>query len=219
MELGVTEKKGEALKIGYVDDDQTEIDSFCRFARDYFEVETFKPTRNTKIIKIVDWVKETKISAIIVDYDLKEKDSIQFNGNEIVEKLQQEFFNFPSFILTSYEEKAVNGTKDSDIIFDKGTSYKNDKADILRKRIKNKIIVYRKALIDAENEYSDLIKKKNKMSLREEDKLLKLDSFIERSKGTKGYIPELVKTNSNYKKLSELVNKADKIISEIKKRC
>lgn len=215
----MAEEKEALLKIGYVDDEPAEIDGFCRFANNFFDVETFQPTRNTKIKKIIDWVKETKISAIIVDYDLKEKDSIDFNGNEIIEKLQEEFLNFPSFILTSYEERAVNGTKDSDLIFDKDTAYNKDKVDILRNRIRNKIIVHREALINAEKKYSDLIKKKNKMTLREEDKLLELDSFIEKSKGKKGYIPELVKTNSNYKKLNELVNKADKIIAEIKKKC
>ena len=56
------------------------------------------------------------------------------------------------------------------------------------------------------------------MTLKEEDKLLGLDCFIEKSKGNKGYIPELMKTNSNYKKLSELVNKTDKILAEIKKK-
>jgi hypothetical protein len=212
----MTEK--ELFRIGYVDDDIDDIDVFCRFAKNCFEVETLQPTRKSKIDDIVEWVKDSKISAIIVDYDLKEKDSVGFFGNQVVEKVQEEFLNFPSFILTSYEDKAVNGTKDSDLIFDKyfATKKDDDKAEILKKRIRNKITSYKDTLKSAEKEYSDLVKKKN-MTLRQEDRLLELDSFIEKSKGTKGHISEILKTNNNCKKLGALIKKADMIIAEIKK--
>jgi hypothetical protein len=211
--------KKELFRIGYVDDDIDDIDFFCRFAKNCFEVETLQPTRKSKIDDIVEWVKDSKISAIIVDYDLKEKDSVGFLGSQVVEKVQEEFLNFPSFILTNYEDKAVNGTKDSDLIFDKYLNTKKDdnKAEILKKRIRNKITSYKDTLKNAEKEYSDLVKKKN-MTLRQEDRLLELDSFIEKSKGKKGHISEILKTNNNCKKLGELIKKADMIIAEIKKK-
>lgn len=209
----------ELLRIGYIDEDQDDIDTFYRIASTEFDVKDFKPTRRTRMRQILDWVRETEISALIVDYDLKERDSVKFYGNEIIDKLRQEFFDFPSFIITSFEEKAISGTSDSDLVFSKTISLRNKNGqELLKKRIRNKILTHREKLAVASKRYAALEKKKRTLSLKEESELLDLDSFIERSQGKKGHISKLLKTNQNYNKLGELVRKVERLTLEVAKK-
>jgi len=206
----------ELLKIGYIDEDQADIDKFCRFAEPDFEIKDLKPNRNTTLKQIIDWVKETGIAALIVDYNLKERDSVKFFGSEIVEKLHKEFLDFPAFVITSFEGDAINGTKESDLVFTKKAAWNKAGKELLKARIRNKIVAHQKKLATSAKKYADLVNKKT-LSLKEENELLDLDSFIERSHGKIGHISKLLKTNKNYEKLSELVRKVEKLTLEIKK--
>lgn len=69
---------------------------------------------------------------------------------------------------------------------------------------------------DARNRHAELVSKGDLIP-SEEEELLELDSFLEKSYGKKGATPRSLKTNSYLSKLNELIDKADEIINNIDK--
>ena len=203
-------------KIGYVDENDHDINLFLQYFSDYFEIEILKPETTTTINEVISWVFDSHLDLIVVDFDLKDKLGIDFCGNDILETLNDQYLNFPMFMLTSYEEKAIDNSDASldDIIYDKHDVYKDVGIQVLR--INNKIKKY-KLDIDEALEKHEILSKKTELTLKEEEEFLFLDDFIERSYGQKGVTSKILKSTDGLRILSELVDKADKILQNLEK--
>lgn len=203
--------------IGYVDENDQDIFLFKQHFAGYFNISSLKPEPSTKLDDVISWVIDSQLDLIVVDYDLKGKLGVVFFGNEILESLKQGYLNFPMFMLTNYEEKAINNSDASidDIIYDKHEVYKNKK-ELFITRIKNKIAKYKSDINQAQERHKELTQKP-KLTLGEEEEFLNLDEFIERVYGKKGATPKFLKNTQTLEKLNELVDKADKILEKFDK--
>ena len=108
-------------KIGYVDENNDDIMFFLQQFSDYFKIETLKPESTTTIEEVISWIIDFQLDLIVVDFDLKEGLVIDFCGNDILEKLDEHYLNFPMFMLTSHEERAIDESDASidDMIYSK----------------------------------------------------------------------------------------------------
>lgn len=201
-------------KIGYVDEDEADINSFLRRFCDYFEIETLKPNSTTTIHDVISWISGSKLDMIVVDFDLKERLGVDFNGNDILEELNEHYLNFPMFMLTSHEKIAINKSDASidDVIYSKSIVKKNLELFIIR--FNNKISKYKSEISIAQKRHEQLARK-SELTLEEEDELLNLDDFIENTCDKKGSTPKVMKNTKSLKKLNELVDKAENILQKI----
>jgi Skp family chaperone for outer membrane proteins len=209
--------RDEKYKIGYIDEDEADVDKFKRFARNDFVINAFDLDMNTTLNSLFQDVLKSEVSALVIDYRLRETNIIKFNGDEVVNKVKEELHDFPLFILTSHEDDALDAVEDVNIVYEKDLMDDN-KGKMLIKRIKTKIEHYYKNLKNAEKELLDLIDKKDKDGLTalEEDRLIELDDFLQHSVCKKDRIPNFLKKQEGFEKLNALINKTEELLKEIK---
>lgn len=206
----------QKYKIGYVDENDDDIMFFLQQFSDFFKIEILKPESTTTIEEVISWIIDFQLDLIIVDFDLKEGLAIDFYGNDIMEKLDEHYLNFPMFMLTSHEERAIDESDASidDMIYSKDNVSEN--TAIFVRRFENKISKYKSEISKAQKRHEELAKKSG-LTFEEEEEFLNLDDFIEQSYGKKGATPKVLKNAESLGKLSELVDKADKILQNLER--
>lgn len=195
-------------KIGILDDEPDTIRAFQRDVSDEFEV--FVLELQESISEIIDVILKSGIKAFVVDYDLQQKN---YNGIELITELNNIMMDFPTFILTAFDDKA------EDNIFDVNKIYnKSGPSEILNRRIRKQIETYEQRLIEARAEMIKLLNKPDKLTADEEDNLLILDKLLENSTYKTGSIPNSIKKGLTFdKKIIELLESTEQLLKEVKK--
>jgi hypothetical protein len=103
------------------------------------------------------------------------------------------------------EEKFI----DINVIYDRGF---NDFFKRVRRQMEN----YQLKINDMEKEFNKLKKSKRK-SLKQEERMIELDSMLERSIDKRSEFPKTLKQTADLEKLKELIEETEKLINEIKK--
>lgn len=161
--------------------------------------------------------------AIIVDFmlnDIKEdiKYNVPYTGVDIVQKYRYKRPEFPCFILTSKDEDALNESSDVNLIYVKGLL--NEEKEILKvsfyDRVTRQIKAYRNSLDNAQLEIETLVEKRRtgSTSNQEDQRLIELDNFIEKSLDRESTIPDEMKRPDNIDKLSSMVAKLDELLNK-----
>lgn len=208
--------KDEEYIVGYVDESEEDIHEFLDFFEDCFTIVTYMPDNLTTIDDIISWILDEHLDIIIVDFDLKEKHSVDFYGTQILETLNKKHLNFPMFMFTGYEDSAIQESNAlvAGLIYKKNFVYNN--VEEFSKRIKIKVDKYKSSLEKARIDHAELIKKTTR-SPEEENKLLEIDSFLEASYGESFCKLKSLKSTEYLEKLNDLINKTDKLLKEIDK--
>lgn len=213
-------------KILYVDEVEADIHRFQLYvhkndSEKKFELITLTP-ENT-LNNFMDIIRDEKFDAIITDHKLHEENSnINFDGIDLVREIFKEKPNFPCFVLTSYDEEAVENGDDVNIVYIKGLMDTDGEskahATFLRK-IENQIKHYIKKIEDAQSELLELVNIENEKTLNahQEARLLELDNFIEKSTNNSSSIPGHLKSTKNLDELHKMINSTDKLLEELKK--
>lgn len=212
-------------KILFIDEEEEEQDKF----KDYFE--RVSPDVNPECLlpeadidDMLDKIIELQADAIVTDFRLNEirthvNYNVNYNGVELIKELRNRYENFPSFVITSHDDEAVNDTDDVNVVYIKDIlSPENDKGKVpFAQRIIRQIDKYRSSIDAARNELNVLIDKRSngEAGVYEENRIIELDSFLERTFGTYDAIPEQMKKLSNIDKLNELIDKADEILKKL----
>jgi DNA-binding NarL/FixJ family response regulator len=203
-------------RVAYIDESDVDIRKFQRFARNYFEVIPFKPNREKEITATA--ILESKVDAVIADFDLSEQDeTIHYTGAELVSLILEERELFPVFILTSYEDDAVSKGEDVNIVYEKSEMANGEK---FLERVKNQIEKYYNKLDEAEKKLLALIEKgqQTKLDAQEEQELADLDSLIEKSLNKKIVVPDKIKKDTEEDKLGDLLKKVDELAKKLEKK-
>ncbi|MCY4160837.1 MAG: hypothetical protein OXC92_07125 [Flavobacteriaceae bacterium] len=207
-------------KVVYIDEVDSEIRSFKRSvklrANEKFDISVVKPkpTIESTVSEIINQFAD----AVVADFRLSEEaPEVHYNGSTIIEEILKIRKDFPVFILTSFEDDAIDKGFDVNIVYQKKDILSNSK---FFDRVVNQIKKHRVKIKNAETRTLELIKKREQkqLSQQEEYELLELDQFIEERLDQRGLITKDLKTITNSKRLKSLLDKADKILEEIKKK-
>uniref|UniRef100_UPI004049EDAA hypothetical protein n=1 Tax=Gelidibacter sp. TaxID=2018083 RepID=UPI004049EDAA len=209
-----------SYKVAYIDEMDSDIRSFKRSvllrANEKFEVVAIKPKAN--ILDTVTLIFESFVDAVVADFRLSEEDpTVHYTGSDLIMEVLEVREDFPVFILTSFEDDAVDKGFDVNIVYEKidvqESSKFFDKVILQIKKHKAKIEA-------AEIRILELIEKGKKETLTnsEEEELMELDSLVEKSLDNKSKVPLNIKISSNAERLEKLLNKADEIIEAVKKK-
>lgn len=203
-------------KIGYIDENPQDVADFLLYFEDFpdFRVKSLDlvDDMDTMISEII----ENKIEAVIIDYRLQEGNAkVSFNGDVLFNKIKETLLNYPVIILTAKVSNAEKEDIDPDKIYDKEMIIPGDEK--LVKRLRKHIDNYKKDLKDKEDKIIKLIAKKQKEGLQfnEEDELIELDNYLEKSLYQKNLVPEDLKHSSNADKLDELINTANDLLTKL----
>lgn len=215
-------------KIVYIDEQQEDADSFMNYveqkdATGEFEVEHLVPAAT--IEEMISELVGSSPNAIVSDFQLNDfKELINYNvpytGTLLVEHFQEIRNLFPCFVLTSFDTEAATNIDDVNLIYAKSIFNGHEDRGGLNflDRVKAQIDHYQLKIANAENELTQLVKKKSAGGLDApgEQKLIELDSFLEASVDGHNPVPENLKSFSNLQKLEDLIAKVDILVAEVK---
>lgn len=217
-------------KILFIDEQKEDAENFQDYierndSEKKFEVITMLPLADFD--EMTDEILSLKIDAIVIDYFLNEYKTefnynVPYNGVTLMEEIFNHREDFPCFIMTSFDDNAIKESFDVNLIYIKGIIHGEENQTSAKstflERLENQIIHYRKKIKDAENEIVALLEKAEieKLNAEEENRMLELDDFLEKTIHKPSKIPSQLKENTNLKALHKLINDTDNFLKEIK---
>lgn len=215
-------------RILFIDEEQDTLEDFEGYVEESttkvpLEVVTKLPLENEN--EMIEEIFKINPDAIITDFRLNEmkediKYNVPYNGVDLVESFQEIRDGFPCFVLTAVDDEAVGQSEDVNIVYIKNIIYKPEEVNARAKfldRIISQIGHYKSKIESAENELSDLIKlrKTGEAKISDEERIIELDHFLEKSINKQNSIPNEYKSLSNSDRLSKLLNKVDELIKKV----
>lgn len=216
-------------RIVFVDEQTDDIDAFKDYVeekntKEPFEVIAEYPT--PELDEMIDLIFSHNPDAIVVDYMLNEnketiKYNVPYNGVELIENILDIREAFPCFVMTSFDDDAINEIEDVNKIYIKGILHKseaemNAKASFLE-RVQSQINHYRGKIDNAEQRLLELLEKRKQgtATIDEEDDIIRLDQFLEKALDKRAAIPEDYKTLSNTKKLDSILTTMNELLKKV----
>lgn len=217
----------EKLKIGIIDDDQSKITQII--TRLMEGVANSSPEKQDKYSKfefvpieikieedindMLNVIFEEDLDCVIVDYKLSSYEVVNYTGIEFAKSLEERVYDFPIFILTSYEDDLFyNEIYNAYQVFD-FERYLNEPLE--RIELHFKIIEQILKCKKQRKKWEDEIKKLLPLAGKSEEidsRLLELDSKLERSINGTNALPIKIKKDLDSNKLTELLDKIDLIL-------
>ena len=211
-------------KILFIDEEKRQQDEFADFMDHYQDrVELICCYPLSTLVDTIAMIDELHPDAIVSDFKLNDiKDDIKYNvsfdGSELMDAYLDERPGFPCFVLTSFDDEAIYRSHDLNIVYLKRDLHpsKDDKITFAD-RIIQKIVSYQAEISNAQERLNDLmeLRRNNQATSKDEQELIELDSFLERSLGQKTQVPAGMKELSNMNRLNELIGKADAILAKL----
>ena len=212
------------FKILFIDEEKRQQDEFADFMDHYQDrVELICRYPRSTLVDTIAMIDELHPDAIVSDFRLNDiKDDIKYNvsfdGSELMDAYLDERPGFPCFVLTSFDDEAIYRSHDLNIVYLKRDLHpsKDDKITFAD-RIIQKIVSYHAEISNAQERLNDLmeLRRNNQATSKDEQELIELDSFLERSLGQKTQVPAGMKELSNMNRLNELIGKADAILAKL----
>ena len=217
----------EKLRIGIIDDDQSKItqiitrlmegvknsspekqDKYSKFEFIPIEIEI-----KEDINEMLNDVIQHNLDCIIVDYKLSSYTVVNYTGIEFAQNLEDRVYDFPIFVLTSYEDDLFsNEIYNAYQVFD-FERYLNEVSERteLHFKIIEQILKFQKQREKWQNELKLLLPLVGKTE-EIDSRLLELDTKLERSINGTCAIPNKLKKDLDSNKVIELLDKIDLIL-------
>ncbi len=217
----------ERFKLGIIDEDESEVEEFFRFFEEDFEPIKIELVNDKQ--DIIRHIIDEQVDAVVIDYKLMEHGGspLTFNGNELLQELNDQLYNFPAFIMTNYPPDARNHRIDPFRIVskefmqpDKNKPNYKEGRDLIA-TIKTLIKNYKDDLTDNEERLLELInkrKREGRLSDFEEEEMIELDTFLEKSINMRSRLPKKWKRPEEISKLDELIKDTKELIDELKRK-
>ena len=211
-------------KVLFIDEEKRQQDEFADFMDNYQDrVELICCYPLPNLDETIEMINEYHPDAIVSDFklnDIKEniKYNVSFDGSELMDAYLEERPGFPCFVLTSFDDQAIYKSHDLNIVYLKRDLHpsKDDKITFAD-RILQKIVGYQTEITQSQERLNELIelRRNNRATSQDEQELILLDSFLERSLGKKTQVPNGMKELSNMNRLNDLIGKADAILAKL----
>ena len=219
----------EKIKIGIVDDDSSKVTQIMTYllcgiqgasqqkVEKYsnIEFEVVEIDLTTEMEDIATVVLEQRVDALLIDYNLSSRATVSYTGVQLAKYIDQRFYGFPLFILTSYEDELYEQEIfDTYQIFDFERYLSEPKERIeLHYKLIEQVSMYRKQIEQWKREIKKLLPQKGK-SAEIDNKILDIDGKLERTIDGYSSIPNNIKKIFEANKIDELISKIDMLLKE-----
>lgn len=217
------------IKVGIIDDDGSKVTQIMTYlfygmkdapkqkADKYANVrfEVFEVPLSPDMSDVTEYILSERIDALLIDYNLTSYETVPYTGVQLARYIQEKFMEFPLFILTSYEDELYEQEVfDAYQIFDFERYLSEPQERIeLHYKLLQQVTKYRKQLELWKDEIENLLPKKGQ-SAAIDNRILELDTKLEKSIDGHSAIPEEIKNSLRSNKLDELIGKIDLLLKE-----
>lgn len=211
-------------RVAYIDENSRDIRNFKRRVYETLDVIGFIPKPD--LDEFVQELLNSEAEAFVVDFRLNEyrtevEGPITYNGSELIEKILETRKGFPCFVLTSFDEDAIQQTVDVNYVYPKDilNPDKQPGKITLAEKIRVQIEHYQANLAMQNERFQALLAKSESKGLTEaeENELLKLDSFLESAFDDRESLSPEKKSQLAIGKIDELIHSTHELLKALKK--
>lgn len=206
----------------FIDEESTQHEDFEDHFEEYWpEAKVICVFPSPTLNEMMEEIEQHQPNAIVVDFQLNDKKTdvdynVCYNGIELLKEIQAQKFDFPCFVLTSYDDDAVADSDDVNFVYiKKNLHFSSDEGKVsFAQRVKSQIDKYLARIENAKAELSVLLEKRKsgKANVKDEGRIIELDSFLEKTMDATGAIPDEMKHLSNMERLNSLIDKVNQLI-------
>jgi hypothetical protein len=209
------EKNNKLFTIGYLDEEEQWKLMFRNSLKSDFNVVLLDLVE--KVSDIWQTVEEERLDALVVDFRLFESGKVTYNGNDVVKEVRCHNLHLPLFVITSYEDNAIELCEDVFIIRSKDMLTDPQKLSLFKKILSRAINTYNHQISEA-NETILEINRKLKigmtLSTDEEEKRFSAERFLAELNMSDSFGSNLL-TSAYSSQLQSLIDAANKIVDSI----
>ena len=207
------------IRLGYLDEDKWNRNTFFRVFKKDFEVIMLED--NSKLLSVdmvLAEIENLKLDVLAVDFRLADSGWVPFNGDEVVKAIWDKRRYFPVFMLTSYVNNALEKMENVFMVNDKDGLSDSTMVVQLKKQISSSVDTYHRIIDEKNKRLRELVEaqKSGQMTGEEEKELLKLNVELNyMDPNSNPLTPDMMQTSS-VKELHELVDLTRNLVKSIK---
>ncbi len=208
------------IRLGYLDEDKGNRNTFYRvFKKDFEVVMLDDNTKLASVDMVLEEIGKLQLDVLAVDFRLADGGWVPYNGDEVVKAIWEKRRYFPIFMLTSYVKTALEKMDNVFLVNDKDSLSNDAMISELKKKITSSVDTYHRIIEEKENRHKLLIEKQKTgtFSDQEEKELLALNiemNFIDSKSNP--ISPDMLQT-SGVKDLHQMVDLTRELLKTINK--
>ena len=206
-----------AYQVLYVDEQVESRGNFDELSDDNIRINSIHPFASEE--EMLNYISNEKYDAVVFDYGLKTNDpNIQYNGGDIINRINELREDYPAFILTQDIEQ--DGGVDENVLSTKVLQKRElaDTPEVIKRKIISSIKMFQKQNENISKEITALVEKRKKQEgfLDDNDieRLNFLDSKMERRIQGERQFPDIIKESESIHRLNNILKEAEDFISK-----
>ncbi len=210
------------IRLGYLDENKGNRNTFNRIFKNDFEVVMLDDFAKVLTLDLLlEEIDKQEIQVLAVDYKLSEKGDVQYDGNQVLETINERKRYFPVFVMTSYVDAAIQKVNNTFLVNDKDGLNDPKIVELLKNQIKGSVESYHRIVHEIEQRTKELEAKQDTaegLTDVEENELLNL--HVELSKidpAANPLTPDKMRTEA-VKDLRSVVLLSEEILESLNKQ-
>ena len=209
------------IRLGYLDENKGNRNTFYRVFKKDFDVvmldDFAKVFTLDLLLKEID---KQEIQVLAVDYKLADSGVVQYDGDQVLNAINERKRYFPVFMMTSYVDAAIQKVDNSFLVNDKDGLNNPQTVELLKNQIAGSVNSYHRILQEKEQRVKTLEAKQDSAEgLTDEEEKELLDLHIEMTKidpVANPLSPDTMQTSS-VKDLRKVVSLSEEILKYLSK--
>ena len=208
-------------RIGYIDEDEGEINDFLSYFDNYTEEVQIIPIRPNKKLtdEIVDEVLEEKCDLVVIDFHLKYAQSeVEVNGDELLLRINDRRLNLPLLIFTSRIQEAESSFLSPSTLICHKSEINNDEDSSFKEKLVEHIEFSIKLKQNYQKEFSDLRSRQesgNKLTGKEKKRVIVLNHILSEMSDRQGLVNPIENQEEELSAINNLIDKTEKLIKKL----
>ena len=207
------------IKLGYLDENKGNRNTFYRIFKKDFEVVMLDDFAKVFTLDLLlEEIDKQEIQVLAVDYKLADSGVVQYDGDQVLEAINEHKRYFPVFMMTSYVDAAIHKVNNTFLVNDKDGLNDPKIVELLKSQIAGSVESYNRIVSEIEQRTRELETKQNTgLSKDEETELLNLHVELNKIDPKSNPLsPDMMQTGT-MKDLRDAVSLSEKILRSLRK--
>lgn len=209
------------IRLGYLDENKGNRNTFYRVFKKYFDVVMLDDFAKVFTLDLLlEEIDKQEIQVLAVDYKLADSGMVQYDGDQVLDAINERKRYFPVFMMTSHVGAAIQKVNNTFLVNDKDGLNNPQTVELLKNQIAGSVESYHRIVKEKEQRVKTLeAKQDGAEGLTEEEEQELLNLHIEMTKidpVANPLSPDKMQTSS-LKDLKKAVSLSEEILKSLSK--
>lgn len=209
------------IRLGYLDENKGNRNTFYRvFKKDFDVVMLDDFAKVFTLDLLLEEIDKQEIQVLAVDYKLADSGMVQYDGDQVLDAINERKRYFPVFMMTSYVDAAIQKVNNTFLVNDKDGLNNPQTVELLKNQIAGSVESYHRIVKEKEQRVKTLeAKQDGAEGLTEEEEQELLNLHIEMTKidpVANPLSPDKMQTSS-LKDLKKTISLSEEILKSLSK--